>query len=182
MRLRSIAQFDRVNTHTMPIFVHLAPEKNVRAIRRGGIRVGEPRVSVPAGVYALPVTPHFVVSHQWIRELRRGGQRVICGVYFRIPDSELVLIGHYNQPHLEVTAARAAAIMMQAQDRLGYEVLVPRKICSFEIHRIRQLPQVIGWRYQPGSNGRPFCGCPVCVWKGEIRSRSKRERWEAQNQ
>ena len=60
----------------MPLFVHLTPEKQAKRIRRAGIR-GCP------GVYCLPVGPDYYVSHQWLRELKRRGQRTIVGVYFQ---------------------------------------------------------------------------------------------------
>lgn len=42
----------------MPVFVHLAPDRAPRSIRRGGIV--PPRVRFgPRGVYALPVTHNF---------------------------------------------------------------------------------------------------------------------------
>ncbi|WP_280403709.1 hypothetical protein [Nocardia brasiliensis] len=53
----------------MAMFVHLTPEKNVRRIRRAGIKVQG------AGVFCVPVLPSYVLSHQWLRELRRHGQR-----------------------------------------------------------------------------------------------------------
>jgi hypothetical protein len=163
----------------MATFIHLAPEKVIKRIRRAGIMPAAPRGNYPAGVFALPVTPQFFVSHQWLRELRRGGQRVICGVYFRTADTEPVWIGYYNQPHVKVTAARAAAMMMETQGRLGFEVVIPRKILPDEIHRVRHLPQLVGWRYRPDSHRVHYCGCIACVGRGAIRGRIKNEKWEA---
>ncbi len=88
----------------MAMFVHLTPEKSVDAIRRGGIKARLADESRPKGVFAMPVTADFYVSHQWLRELKRGGQRTICAVYFRIPDEERVYIGHYAAEPLETTA------------------------------------------------------------------------------
>ena len=99
----------------------------------------------------MPVTRNFYVSHQWLPELKREGQHTIHGVHFRIPDAELVLVGHYKRRHLPMTAAEAAAIMESSESREGYQVIIGRKITSAEIHRIRRLPQVIGWRYMPGA-------------------------------
>ena len=162
----------------MALFVHLTPEKNIKAIIGAGIKPGYKRGTLPESVFAVPVTPNFYVSHQWLRELRRSGQRTICGVYFRIPDEETVHIGHYNENHRAVTATEATAIFMEAENREGYEVLVPRKVESGEIHRVRHLPQVVGWRYIPDAHNRPFCGCVVCVPPGTIRARQKNEAWE----
>jgi hypothetical protein len=162
----------------MAMFVHLTPEKNVKAILRSGItrlRKGEGR---PSGVYAMPVTRDFYISHQWLRELKCGGQRTIGAIYFRIPDNEQVWVGHYNQNHRLLTAAEAAAIMLGSESREGYEVIIPRKVASGEIHRVRHLPQVIGWRYMPGAHQLSTCMCVVCNPPGTINARKKRQAWE----
>ena len=159
------------------MFVHLAPEKASKAIRRTGIKPSEKRTlpdgsRLPSGVFAMPVVPNFYISHQWLRELKASGSRTIIGVYFRIPDDEVVLIGHYNLNHREVTAAEAIRIIMHTEQAEGYEVIILRKIQPSEVHKIRHLPQVIGWRYYPGAHGNPPCGCQVC--QPEDRSGSRR--------
>lgn len=35
------------------------------------------------GVFALPVTANFLISHQWVREIKRRGFRSAVGVYFQ---------------------------------------------------------------------------------------------------
>jgi hypothetical protein len=165
----------------MPVFVHLTSHRHLRAIRRGGI--GPKR---PGGVYALPVTRNFQISHQWLRELRRSGGGTIVGVYFRIPDDELVEVGHYHLPHREMRAAEAVALMLEAErndpaaaraaDRAsravqrgralpaspeGYEIRIARRIEPAEILRIKALPQRVGWRYRPGANG---AAPTACLW------------------
>jgi hypothetical protein len=137
------------------------------------------------------VTRNFYVAHQWLRELKRAGGGTIAGVYFRIPDDEPVEVGHYNSLHVAMTAAEAVALLMTAerQDpgtarlrdkqsravqqgrRLpsspeGYEVILPRKVERSEILRVKALPQVVGWRYYPGANGRPPCTC-ICCERGQ---------------
>ena len=77
----------------MPLFVHVTDEKNAPAMRRSGIAMSK----YGRGVYAMPVMPSFIVSHQWLRELRRGGARTLVGVYFRIDDDEPVRFGHYGK-------------------------------------------------------------------------------------
>jgi hypothetical protein len=72
----------------MAMFVHLTPEKNVKAIPRSRITRLHKSDSRPGGVDAMPVTRNFYVSHQWLRELKRGGQWTICAVYFHIPDEQ----------------------------------------------------------------------------------------------
>ena len=81
------------------------------AIRRGGIAPRKRR-GPSRGVFAMPVTPRFQISHQWLRELRRAGGGTIVAVYFRIPDDEPVEIGHYDQGRLPMTAAQAVAVML----------------------------------------------------------------------
>jgi hypothetical protein len=49
------------------MLVHIANEDETASIRRSGIRIGKFR----DGVYAMPVLENFVVSNQWLRELRR---------------------------------------------------------------------------------------------------------------
>ena len=103
----------------------------------------------------------------------------MIGVHFRVPDRELVVVGHYNSAHLEMTAARAARIIMAAPDARGYEVVIPRKIEPKEIHAVRAVNQVVGWRYSPDSHGKYLCGCPVCVPRGSIKGRKVRDKFEA---
>lgn len=162
----------------MAMFVHLTPEKNVKAILRAGIRRLRERSQRPGGVYAMPVTRNFYVSHQWLRELKRNGQRTICAVYFRIPDGEEVWVGHYSQNHRSMTAAEAGAIMLSTESREGYEVVIPRKITEHEIHRVRHLRQVVGWRYMPDAHRLSTCMCIVCNPPGSIKSRRKWHVWE----
>lgn len=149
----------------MPMFVHLAPWSRIALIRRNGIgRLRRPHGASPGGIFAMPVTRNFSVSHQWLRELRRRGRCSIGGVYFRIPDDEAVWVGHYGQAHQEMTAAVAAATFSTSANREGWEVIIPRRITAKEIHRIRALPQVVGWRYFPGAKGKPpFCTCKYCT-------------------
>lgn len=157
----------------MPIFVHLTSERAAQRIKRSGIRDIR-------GVYCLPVLSNYYVSHQWLRELKRGGQRVIAGVYFSLPDDEPVWIGHFGGPHEGMTAAQAAGRVMRAVDGLGLEVIVPRSITPGEIRSIRLLRHVIGWRYKPGAHGAEPCGCPRCQ-RGAIKSRKIRARYERWN-
>lgn len=182
-------------TIAMPVFVHLTSHRNIPAIRRGGIARGR-----WTGVYALPVTRNFQVSHQWLRELRRFGSGTVVGVYFRLPDEEPVEIGHYNSRRLPMTAAEATALMLAAEQRdpvaareadrdnkavqrgrvppsspEGFEVVIPRSIARSEFLRIKPLPQVIGWRYRPGANGTPPCLC-ICCEKGNFGVRKLARR------
>lgn len=161
----------------MAMFVHLAPESRMHLIRCNGIRrLRRARQGSPGGIFAVPVTRSFVVSHQWLRELKRRNQGPHAGVYFRIPDDVQVWVGHYGQHHRWMSAAEAVAEFIAAADAQGWEVVVPRRIEAAEIHRIRQLPQVVGWRFSPTSKGKPpFCTCPFCT-RGDYGARRLRER------
>src|SRR5882724_671055 len=161
------------------MFVHLADEKDASSIARAGIRLPRTRQGWTRGVYAMPITRNYYVSHQWLRELKRRGQRTVVAIHFRIPDDQTVLLGHYNVDHITVTAAQASGIVMAANNAEGYQVIVPRAISHEEVHAIRSVRQVVGWRYYPASHGKAPCGCPVCQPPGAIRSRKLREKFEA---
>jgi hypothetical protein len=159
------------------MFVHLAPESQLALIKRNGIRRLRRAVAdFPGGIFAVPVTRNFYLSHQWLRELKRSHQGQIAAVYFRIPDEQQVWVGHYNQRHEWMSAAQAVAEFMAVEDTQGWEVVIPRRIEANEIHRTRKLSQVIGWRYSPTSKGKPpYCICSFCI-RGEYGSQKLRER------
>lgn len=161
----------------MALFVHLAPESQLARIRRNGItRMRRAVGALPRGVFAAPVTSNFYASHQWIRELRRRNRGPIVGVYLRIPDEQPVYIGHYGQAHQCLSAADAVAQFAGADDPLGWEVLIPRRIEPKEIHRTRRVAQVVGWRFYPKAKGKPpFCTCKFCT-RGEYGAAKLRKR------
>ena len=165
----------------MAMFVHLTSSKYEKDILRGGIKSTNVGEAINRGVFAVPVIPNFYISHQWLRELKAYGQKTIIGVYFRIPDSEPVYISHYLSKKRRYTASEAAGLIHNLDEAEGYEVLIPRKIEKNEIHKIRMLPQVTGWRYQPNSHKKHYCGCPICVRPGTVRSNVKNQKWEAEN-
>ena len=161
----------------MAMFVHLTPESQIALIRRNGIgRLLRAWGDRPGGLFAMPVTRDFQVSHQWLRELKRRGQGAIAGVYFRIPDDQRVWVGHYGQAHRPMTAAEAVAEFSASDNREGWEVIIPRRVDAKEIHRVRSLPRVVGWRYAPGAKGKPpFCTCKYCT-RGEYGAARLRAR------
>jgi len=161
----------------MAMFVHLAPESRLALIRRNGIRrLRKATSNLPRGVFAVPVTRNFYVSHQWLRELKRRNQGPIAGVYFHIPDDERVWVGHYNQGHRWMSAAEAAAEFMTAQDARGWEVVIPRRVEASEIHKTRRIPQITGWRFSPNAKGKPpYCTCKFCI-RGDYGARRMRAR------
>jgi hypothetical protein len=164
----------------MALFVHLTAEKDVRNILRNGIKMG-----ASGRVYAMPVVPHFYKTHQWLRELKRrfgtNGWRTIRAVYFRVPDSTLVWAGLFSEPHEQLSAAAAAKMLMHPETPLGFEVYLTRSILRKEIHKVRALPQVIGWRYLPESHGTKPCGCRYCSYGNAFR-RNFRDAFKAEEQ
>ena len=158
----------------MALFVHLAFETDLKSILKNGISLSKELRCV----YAVPVGPNFFVSHQWLRELKRRKNGNIVGVYFRVGDDERVFAGRFNGEHVEMTAVQASGLI--ANGELGFEVMIQRKIASNEIHRMKHLPQGLGWRYYPESHGRRPCGCPYCQ-RGEFGGRAIREKNESED-
>lgn len=155
----------------MPILVHLADEKNAAKILKNGIKTGR----YHSGIYCMPVLQNFFVTHQWLRELKQGGARTLVGIYFRVHSSEKVYAGKYGKPHRHITLGTAIKEIMEMDDPLGYELIVPRKIEADEITKIKQLPQTLGWRHMPYSHNRPPCNCEYCL-KGTIKGHRTRNR------
>ena len=156
----------------MPTLVHIADVKEIAAIRRNGIKISKRRT----GIYCMPVTPDFFVSHQWLRELKRSGVRTLCAVYFRLPSEEIVFAGRYNAEHREIPLFEAMREFNEGKQQLGYELIIPRKILPNEILSVKPLPQNVGWRFYPEAKGKPpFCTCRYCTGGG-IKSNRMRKR------
>lgn len=161
----------------MPTLVHIADERDSNKITSNGLKIGKWR----KGIFFMPVTQDFYGSHQWLRELKRRGIRTFVGVYFKLNSTELVWFGRYHEQHKKIELGKALSEFMKAEDKLGFEFLIERKIESKEIEKIRHLPQTLGWRYTPSSHLRGLsCACPMCITPGEINSRRKREKIELQ--
>lgn len=176
------------------MFVHLTPQKNIKSILRNGIK----KSKYQDGIFALPVVRNYAVSHQWLRELSRFGKRNFVAVYFRIDDAEKVLMRHYTDEFVEMSAVESEAIFNNIQfnpkivelrkrkfqghkdlplSPLGYEVVIPRKISNKEIFKIRNVSQVLGWRFFPYSNGnRPKIF--LCYERGSYGVRKIEQRVE----
>ncbi|MBD2121719.1 HEAT repeat domain-containing protein [Trichocoleus sp. FACHB-262] len=159
----------------MPTLVHITDEKNSARIQESGIALGKYR----SVIYFMPVVQDHFISHQWLRELRRRGARVLVGVYFRLPSDELVWAGKYSSKHQRLPLGQAIRDFSALADPLGYEMFIERKIDAAEITKIRHLPQKIGWRYQPHAHRKPPCGCPACLDYGSYGSRKIREKYDS---
>jgi hypothetical protein len=161
----------------MAQFVHLFDENDVARIRHHGIRVTKSKWRKLNGVFLFPLTENFVVSHQWMRELRRRRGQSLLAARIRVDDAEPVLVGKYNEEHVQVHAAEAIGIARKHQDPMGLEVILPRSVKPKEIESVYRPPKVVGWRYYPAARGRRPCGCPYCQ-KGEPFGKRLREAYE----
>lgn len=165
----------------MPTLVHLAPEGRAKAILRSGIaatRLAGWHARFDRFVWAFPILESHTMTHQWARELKRGGVRTLVAVVFRVGDDEPVLVGHYRDAPQAMTAAEATGLIREVSDPLGYEVLVPRRIRPREIVRMSVLQRAYGWRYFPEAKAaeRYPCDCPTCLPRGEVKAGRYRRR------
>jgi hypothetical protein len=151
----------------MAQFIHLAAESHRRSIRQSGIKVSRTRSL--AGVYAFPQTENFVVSHLWMRELKRLRGRPMIAVRFRIADSERVLIGKFNAEHIEVSASEAVGIAHAHEDPLGLEVVIPRSVRAGEVKSFYVPPKAVGWRYYPAAKGSKAVRLSVLSTRGTLQ-------------
>ena len=160
----------------MALFIHLFDERNFELIRRIGIKSQKNAWSDRQGVFCFPQTENFVVNHQWIRELRRFRGANLMAVRFRILDTETVLLGRYNENHVEFSASAAIGTVREHNAPLGLEVIVPRSIKPKELQNFYVPPKVTGWRYSPNAKGKKPCGCAYCQ-RGEPYSKAIREAY-----
>ncbi len=159
----------------MPVLVHLADERESASIKKNGIKPGKGR----QGIYCMPVTQSFYISHQWLRELKRNGVKSFVGVYFRLDSKTMVYAGKYHEKHRHITLGQAIREITGMTDPLGYELLIDRKIEPGEIESIRRLPQNMGWRYFPASHEKGVgCICPMCLPRGSIKAKRLREKFD----
>ncbi|MBL1099589.1 HEAT repeat domain-containing protein [Streptomyces coffeae] len=165
----------------MAMFVHLTSAANTPRIRRSGIRADAHGQGGARGVYCFPVLPSYTLTHQWLRELARFGRggRLVA-VHVRLDDTQPVLVGHYRDrargAQSTVPVAEAVRRIVALDDPRGWEVFVPRAIRPREVHRIRAVPQVVGWRYHPDAHGVRPCTCFGCRVRGGYGQRRLRER------
>jgi hypothetical protein len=163
------------------MFVHLTSAASVPRIRRSGVRAESFGQGGLRGVFCFPVLPSHVLTHQWLRELARFGSRGgLMAVQVRLDDDQRVLVGRYADrargAQCAVPAAEAVRRIAALDDPRGWEVFVPRAIRPREVHRIRAVPQVAGWRYKPGAHGVRPCTCLGCQVRGGYGARRLRER------
>lgn len=158
----------------MSIYVHLCDEKYKKIIQSNGIKTSKIHYEkINKGVFCMPVTNDFYLSHQWLREIKQQhASNNIIAIYFKIPDDELVFCGKYNEEGKYKASSDAFNTFVGLKDKLGFQVIIPRKILKAEIQKIKNLPQIIGWRYYPKSHGKKICLCPACLGKGTYNSKN----------
>jgi len=155
----------------MVMLVHVTAAKLEPQINRAGLRSR-------FGLYAFPVLPNYTLTHQWTREILKWKRQPMIGVYFRIPDDEVVRFGRYGHVMRTLPAARAVGEVRKAADPRGFQIIVERTVRAGDIVRIAPLRGVVGWRHMPDAHGRKPCGCPGCVARGEPGGRTLRLRYE----
>ena len=163
----------------MAMMVHLTDQFTAEKIIRSGIKGAKWRLDWKSGiraraVFCMPVLQDFYISHQWLRELKRVTTKKVVGVYFRIPDTEIVQCGKYDEAKRLLPVNLAIRQLLNRSDPMGYEMILLRSVAPDEIHRIRPLPQTIGWRYRPDSHHQIWiCECDTCL-RGRINAQRRR--------
>lgn len=160
----------------MANLVHLTPEDRARRIVRSGVAARSSGGAGERGVYCMPVLTSYMLTHQWVRELRRWHPGVLAAVDLRISDDEPVQVGRYNREPERCPAARAVALVREAADPRGFEIFVPRAISAGEVRGVRSVAQSIGWRHKPDAHGVRPCPCPACIQPGTPKVARLRRR------
>ena len=161
----------------MAQLVHITSEESGKKILRGGIN----KRYNGGFVYFMPVMQDFYVSHQWARELKRGGIKCFSAVYFTLPDDEIVWHGKYNVNHSQDKLSVAIGKFKLEIDQMGYEFYVGQRIDQADIKKVIGIPRPMGWRYYPSSHNKKPCFCPACLRFGEYGSSKNRKAWNDNN-
>jgi hypothetical protein len=154
------------------VLTHLIPANLAARARKSGLKAGA------HGLYCMPLLPNYFISHQWMRELKRRGQRTFVAIDFRLRSDEKIAVGHYGHDKITTSVGRAIADIMRSEDPRGWELILPRSVAADEIVNVRPVARVVGWRYFPDAHARKPCACRYCL-KGEYNSRSILQRLEA---
>lgn len=106
-------------------------------------------------IFAMPVTPNYLLSHQWIAEISRCYRHSpVSAIYFEIPDDEMVYAGQFSASKVFASAAEVCGYFYDAiqSDDIshlpGFEVQIP---CDYvnNITRIKHRIKRVGWRRDP---------------------------------
>ncbi|EMO41748.1 hypothetical protein LEP1GSC186_1768 [Leptospira noguchii serovar Autumnalis str. ZUN142] len=163
----------------MSVFLHLTSIQNKNSIFRSGVKTSSIHYeNVRRGVFCMPVISDFWITHQWLREIKRFSKGPIIGIYFKIPDLEPVWSGNYNSELMFSTAIESTQLLLSTENKLGFQIVLPRKVTKKEILKIKNLPQTVGWRYFPEAHSKVRCLCPACLPKGwPFANRLKENRY-----
>lgn len=158
----------------MPVLVHLSDQKNQAKIISSGIKI--PKGGY--GIYFMPHSDSFTISHQWARELKRSGIKNFIAIDFRVSSDELVWFGKFHEQHKQISLSKAISTFMNEEDKLGYEFFIERSITAKEILKVRKISKPIGWRYEPKAHGKEPCPCPMCIQFGGYKTSKLKEKNE----
>ena len=70
---------------------------------------------------------------------------------------------------IETKANEAHKIFKALDDKMGFQVIIYRKIERNEISKIKNISQIVGWRHFPNSHEKKRCLCPACLAKGSFK-------------
>ena len=155
----------------MTTLIHITNADLENSIKKNGIKAGKKSNLV----FFMPITPNYLISHQWARELKRSGVKNFIAIYFKINKTNQVWHGHYFKEHKKDTVNSAVAEFNVLEDQLGYEFYIDRKIEAKEIVKIKRIPKPMGWRYSAKAHGTRPCGCPMCLQFGGFKTKRFRE-------
>ncbi len=148
----------------MPKFIHFAPQKLSKRIKRSGLRGGPADVRVSKEtiehqevVFAMPMLRDFQQTHQWLREMRRWRPGKLVAVHFRLPADTEVYWGDYHET--KQLGPLSLAIRDIARDPTGKEIVIPSRIAKKNICCVRQMRQDVGWSYSPSFPRFRQCAC-----------------------
>lgn len=160
----------------MATFVHLTPEKKIQSILRAGIKPQEvySLEEETKGVFCMPLTQDYFATHQWLRELKRQGQKTFKAVHFKLPDNEEVWFGKYGyrSDKIKVKASEAVKLLNESEDKQGLEIIITRKILPKEIVKVVDVNKNVGWRYYPGAHNTKLCKCRGCISTRDFKGKS----------
>lgn len=107
------------------------------------------------GVFVMPVSPNYLLSHQWIAEIERCYKHVpISAIYLEIPDETKVYYGHYAGYKQIATASEVSGYFYEKIESdeisslLGFEVIIPCNSLT-GITKVKHYIKRVGWRIYP---------------------------------
>jgi hypothetical protein len=151
----------------MAKFVTIKTMKRAQAIERSGLIKARPaRFLLPTkrgidqyltwhykAVFAMPVSTNYMVSHQWIAEIKRiYAHMPVSAIYFDVPDGQMLYYGHYAGAKVKAAAAQVSAYFYEELQKddysnlIGFEVMIPSDI-EGSIKTVKHDMKLTGWRH-----------------------------------